>query len=75
MFIVNIMHVHTFKKIKMDLYRTSVEWHYVNVTTFQAEVTNRNRFMELTEDFIVFQEGSGCPSRVPGRSGSQNKCG
>ena len=71
MFIVNIMPVHTFKKIKMDLYRISVEWHYVNVTTFQAEVTNRNRFIQLTEDLVIFQ-GSGCPSRVPGRSGSQN---
>jgi hypothetical protein len=74
MFIVNIMHVQTFKKIKMDLYRTSVKWHYVNVTIFQAGGTNGNRFMQLTEDFIIFQ-GSGCPSRVPGRTGSQNICG
>jgi len=73
-FIVNIMHVHTFEEIKMDVYRISVEWHYVNVTIFQAEVTNRNRFMQLTEDFIVFK-GSGCPSRAPGRTGSQNICG
>ena len=74
MFIVNIMHVYTFKEIKMDLYRISVKWHYVNVTIFQAEVTNRNRFMRLTEDLIVFQ-GSGEPSRAPGRTGSQNICG
>jgi hypothetical protein len=58
----------------MGLYRISEGWHYVNVTIFQAEVTNRNRFMQVTEDFIIFQ-GSGCPRRVTCRTGSHNICG
>ena len=41
MFIVNIMHVHTFKKIKMDLYRISVEWQYVNGLPFSKQKLKR----------------------------------